>query len=72
MTEAGQSMWEGRGVGEREAVSFRVREKDRNPAHVRLLVYAGRGDGHRALAGELCLRVEEVEPFRAALEAKHD
>ena len=53
---------------ELEPVSFRVRDKDRNPAHVRLLVYAGRGDGHRALAGELCLRVDEVEPFLAALE----
>ena len=57
---------------DQEAVSFRIREKDRNPAHVRLLVYAGRGDGHRALAGELCLRVEEVEPLRAALEGKDE
>ncbi len=52
----------------REPISFRLRVVSRNPAHVRATVFAGRGDGHRACAGELCLRVEEFEALEKALD----
>lgn len=43
-------------------------ETDRNPAHVRVKVWAGRNKGSRALAGELTFRTDEWDELREQLE----
>lgn len=46
---------------------FRFREADRNPAHVRVDVFAGPDADHLALSGTLTFRVDEFPAFADAL-----
>jgi hypothetical protein len=54
-------------MGDRLPVGFTARVMESNPAHAKVNVWAGRGEGHRALAGTLTLRTEEVGPFFSML-----
>lgn len=48
---------------------LRFREVDRNPAHVRVNVYAGPDEDHLALSGTLTFRVDEYPAFADAVTA---
>ena len=46
-----------------QPVTFLFRVNDRNPAHTRFSVFAGRNVGSRGHAGELTMRTDEFDEF---------